>query len=60
MDIKVDFTIHVPKEDLPNLRELAAQKTNHGAAHFVRMDAAAYLIQYLTDNAVRAELIREA
>jgi hypothetical protein len=59
--IRVDFTIEIKSAAaLANLRALAADAaTDAQAADFVRMDAAQYVQQYLGDNGVDVEIIRE-
>jgi|SoiMethySBSTD1v2_1073268.scaffolds.fasta_scaffold73349_2 hypothetical protein len=61
MKIRVDFTVEIKHaESLANLRELVPYATTDAeAADFVRMDAAQYVQQYLGDNGVDVEIIRE-
>lgn len=59
MRIHVDFTIEVPADALPALRELAAAEDNVTARLFFAYDAHDYLIGYLTSNGIPARLVRE-
>ncbi len=60
MRIKVDFSIDVPPESLPALRELAAANDNETARLFVKGDAQEYVIKYLEDNGVRVTVVRDS
>ncbi len=60
MRIRVDFTIDVPAERLPALRELALAENNAQAALFVKSEAQDLITGYLSDMGVNTTVTRDA
>lgn len=57
MKIKVEFTLEIPKEQLPKLRKFTEAKDNVEAADFVREEAKDYVVNYLRDNDIDAKVL---
>lgn len=59
MKVKIDFTIEIPEESYANLKEVSGEvETLSEARDFIKGDVEAYIVDYLTSNGVRAEVIR--
>jgi len=59
MKIRTDFTIEILEEDYDKLKELAGEAETLDIAHrFFKHESEDYLIGYLTDHGIRAEVIR--
>ncbi len=61
MKIRVAFTIRTGRDDrsMENLLALAGGvTTDQEIRDFIRGDAEDYVVQYLTDNGVRCEIVR--
>lgn len=58
LTIRVDFTLSVPPEYLPALRELAAHESVAEVRRFVQAEAEENLYQYLENNGVWPVAVR--